>query len=243
MKSIQLNTDVKCNKPYKFNNLEFNKVSLALFDLDNTLIAGDSDHAWGEFLVNKKLVDAAEYKKANDHYYTAYQQGTLDIHDYLAFSLRPLTQYSTQEMLSWREIFIEECIRPILLTAATELLDKHRQQGHEILIITATNRFITEPIAKLLGVQELIAVEPEFINGSYTGKILGTPSFREGKVTRLNEWLASKDLSLKNSWFYSDSHNDLPLLELVDNPVAVDPDELLQERAIKEGWSIISLRG
>lgn len=217
-------------------------MSLALFDLDNTLIAGDSDHAWGEFLVNKGLVDAEEYKKANDHYYNAYLQGTLDIHDYLAFSLKPLTQYSTQEIHAWREVFIEECIRPLMLPAATALLDKHRQQGHEILIITATNRFITEPIARLLDVQELIAVEPEFIDGSYTGKVLGVPSFREGKVTRLNAWLAEKGLTLKNSWFYSDSHNDLPLLEVVDNPVAVDPDEELRLRAIKEGWSIISLR-
>lgn len=217
-------------------------MSLALFDLDNTLIAGDSDHAWGEFLVNKGLVDAAEYKKANDFYYAAYDNGTLDIHEYLAFSLRPLTQYSTKEMLAWREVFVEECIQPLLLPQATELLDKHRQLGHEILIITATNRFITEPIADLLGVKELIAVEPEFINGSYTGQVVGVPSFREGKVTRINEWLAERDLSLKNSWFYSDSHNDLPLLEIVDNPVAVDPDEALRERAIKEGWPVISLR-
>ncbi len=218
-------------------------MSLALFDLDNTLIAGDSDHAWGEFLVNKELVDAAEYKKANDHYYLAYQQGTLDIHDYLTFSLKPLTLYSTQEMLTWREVFIEECIRPLLLPAATQLLNKHREQGHHILIITATNRFITEPIARLLGVEELIAPEPEFINGSYTGKIVGTPSFREGKITRLNEWLAQKDLSLENSWFYSDSHNDLPLLEVVDNPIAVDPDDALRQRAIQASWPIISLRG
>lgn len=217
-------------------------MSLALFDLDNTLIAGDSDHAWGEFLVSKELVDAEEYKKANDRYFIDYQQGTLDIHDYLAFSLRPLTHYSTQEMLAWREVFIEECIRPLLLPAATELLNKHREAGDELLIITATNRFITEPIARLLGVNELIAAEPEFINGSYTGKVIGVPSFREGKVTRLNQWLAEKDLSLKNSWFYSDSHNDLPLLEIVDNPVAVDPDEALHQRATQEGWPILSLR-
>lgn len=217
-------------------------MSLALFDLDNTLIAGDSDHAWGEFLVSKELVDAEEYKKANDRYFVDYQQGTLDIYDYLAFSLKPLTLYSTQEIYAWREVFIEECIRPLLLPAATELLNTHREAGHELLIITATNRFITEPIARLLGVKELIAAEPEFINGNYTGKVVGIPSFREGKVTRLNEWLAGKKLDLNNSWFYSDSQNDLPLLELVDNPVAVDPDEALQQRANKEGWPVISLR-
>ncbi len=218
-------------------------MSLALFDLDNTLIAGDSDHAWGEFLVNKQLVDADEYKQANDYYYKAYQAGNLDIHDYLTFSLRPLTQYSTQEMLAWREVFIKESILPLMLPKAAALLNQHREQGHQILIITATNRFITEPIAKLLGVEELIAVEPEFINGSYTGKVLGVPSFQEGKITRLNEWLANKDLSLKDSWFYSDSHNDLPLLEIVDNPIAVDPDNTLRTRANQQGWPIISLRG
>lgn len=217
-------------------------MSLALFDLDNTLIAGDSDHAWGEFLVNKGLVDADEYKKANDHYYTAYQQGNLDIHDYLTFSLRPLTQYSTQVMLDWRELFIKESILPLMLPKAVALLNQHREQGHQILIITATNRFITEPIAQLLGVEELIAVEPEFIGGRYTGKVLGVPSFQEGKITRLNQWLANQDLSLKNSWFYSDSHNDLPLLEIVDNPVAVNPDDTLRARANQKGWPIISLR-
>ncbi|HKM16497.1 MAG TPA: HAD family hydrolase [Marinospirillum sp.] len=217
-------------------------MSLALFDLDNTLIAGDSDHAWGEFLVNKGLVDADEYKKANDRYYAAYQQGTLDIHDYLAFSLRPLTQYSTQAMLAWRALFIEESILPLMLPKAVALLNQHREQGHQILIITATNRFITEPIAQLLGVESMIAAEPEFIDGSYTGNIVGVPSFQEGKITRLNEWLANKDLSLKNSWFYSDSHNDLPLLEIVDNPVAVNPDDTLRVRANQAGWPIISLR-
>ncbi|SFX30823.1 HAD family hydrolase [Marinospirillum alkaliphilum] len=217
-------------------------MSLALFDLDNTLIAGDSDHAWGEFLVHKGLVNGEEYKKANDLYYAAYQQGTLDIHDYLSFSLRPLTQYSTEEMLNWRKEFIHEHIRPLMLPAAMELLDKHRQAGDRLLIITATNRFITAPIAELLGVSDLIAVEPEFIDGRYTGQIVGTPSFREGKVTCLHQWLQAEGMNLDGSWFYSDSHNDLPLLQQVDNPVAVDPDDTLRSHAEQQGWPVISLR-
>ncbi|MBE0506483.1 MAG: HAD family hydrolase [Marinospirillum sp.] len=217
-------------------------MSLALFDLDNTLIAGDSDHTWGEFLVHKGLVNGEEYKKANDLYYAAYQQGTLDIHDYLAFSLRPLTQYSTEEMLNWRQEFIHEHIRPLVLPAALELLQHHRNQGDRLLIITATNRFITAPIAELLGVADLIAVEPEFIEGRYTGQIVGTPSFREGKVNCLQQWLKAEGMNLDNSWFYSDSHNDLPLLEMVDQPVAVDPDDTLRRHAEQQGWSVISLR-
>lgn len=218
-------------------------MSLALFDLDNTLIAGDSDHAWGDFLVRKGLVDAEVYKTTNDRFYREYQQGTLDIHEYLAFSLRPLTQYSTTEMLDHRVEFIETWIRPLVLPAALELLERHRQQGDRLLIITATNRFITAPIAELLGVADLIAVEPEFIDGRYTGRVTGTPSFREGKVTRLASWLQQESLGLEGSWFYSDSQNDLPLLQQVDNPVAVDPDDTLRQHAERQGWPVISLRG
>lgn len=218
-------------------------MSLALFDLDNTLIAGDSDHAWGDFLVHKGLVDAELYKTTNDRFYREYQQGTLDIHEYLAFSLHPLTQYSTAEMLDHRAEFIETWIRPLVLPAALELLERHRQQGDRLLIITATNRFITAPIAELLGVADLIAVEPEFINGRYTGQVTGIPSFREGKVTRLASWLQQEGLDLQDSWFYSDSQNDLPLLQQVDNPVAVDPDDTLRQHAEQQGWPVISLRG
>lgn len=217
-------------------------MSLALFDLDNTLIAGDSDHAWGDFLVHKGLVDAEVYKTTNDRFYREYQQGTLDIHEYLAFSLRPLTQYSTAAMLDHRAEFVETWIRPLVLPAALELLERHRQQGDRLLIITATNRFITAPIAELLGVADLIAVEPEFINGRYTGQVTGIPSFREGKVTRLTAWLQQEGLDLAGSWFYSDSQNDLPLLQQVDNPVAVDPDDTLRQHAEQQGWPVISLR-
>lgn len=217
--------------------------NLALFDLDNTLIAGDSDHAWGEFLVAKRLVDAKEYKRQNDAFYVDYQQGQLDVEAYLSFVLQPLTVYTPEEMHSWREVFLQEVIQPLRLPAAEELLEKHRQQGDKLVIITATNSFITRPIADLLGVKELIAPEPEIVQGLYTGKIVGIPSFGIGKVLRLQQWLKNTNLSLENSWFYSDSHNDLPLLEQVTNPVAVDPDAQLQQEAKRQGWRILSLRG
>ncbi|SFC39657.1 HAD-superfamily subfamily IB hydrolase, TIGR01490 [Marinospirillum celere] len=217
-------------------------MNLALFDLDNTLIAGDSDHAWGEFLVAKKLVDAQEYKEANDRYLAAYQEGTLDIHEYLSFSLRPLTRYPAADLYAWRQEFVEQWIQPLVLDKGLKLLEQHRNQGDQLVIITATNRFITAPIAELLGVKELIAVEPEMLDGRYTGKIVGTPSFREGKITCLEEWLDQHQLSLEGSHFYSDSHNDLPLLKKVANPVAVDPDNELQAYAQQQGWPVISLR-
>lgn len=217
-------------------------MSLALFDLDNTLIVGDSDHAWGEFLVARELVNAAEYKEANDRYLQAYQQGTLDIHEYLSFSLRPLTRYPLADLHRWREEFVDQWIRPLVLNQGLALLDQHREKGDQIVIITATNRFITQPIAELLGVENLIAVEPEMQEGAYTGKVTGTPSFREGKITCLEEWLEKHQQSLEGSYFYSDSHNDLPLLKKVDYPVAVDPDPELEAYAAAQGWPVISLR-
>lgn len=217
-------------------------MSLALFDLDNTLIAGDSDHAWGEFLVERGLVDAAEYKKNNDFYLQAYQEGTLDIHEYLAFSLAPLTRHSMQQLHQWREEFMRDKIEPLLLPQAEALLEQHRQQGDRIVIITATNFFITEPIAARLGVEDLIAVRPEILDQRYTGRITGTPCFREGKITCLEEWLVTEKLDLTGSHFYSDSHNDLPLLLKVDHPVAVDPDAQLKAHAEHAGWPILSLR-
>lgn len=217
-------------------------MKLALFDLDNTLIAGDSDHAWGEFLVTRGLVNAEEYKEANDRYLEAYQQGTLDIHEYLSFSLRPLTRYPLPDLHRWREEFVDQWIRPLVLDKGLELLERHRKKGDQLVIITATNRFITQPIADLLGVKKLIAVEPEMLDGAYTGKVIGTPSFREGKITCLEAWLQQHQLSLKGSHFYSDSHNDLPLLQKVDHPVAVDPDPALKAHAEAQGWPVISLR-
>jgi HAD superfamily hydrolase (TIGR01490 family) len=217
-------------------------MSLAIFDLDNTLLGGDSDYLWGQFLVEQGLVDGAAYERENQRFYDDYRAGTLDIHAFLAFMLRPLVGQPLTELLNWRARFVEEKIRPILLPRAAALLERHRTAGDTLLIITATNRFVTTPIAELLGVSNLLATEVEFADGGYTGRPLGIPCFQHGKVARLDEWLAETGHDLINSWFYSDSHNDLPLLDRVTYPVAVDPDEALVRHAEKRGWPIISLR-
>ncbi|GAA6134695.1 HAD family hydrolase [Oceaniserpentilla sp. 4NH20-0058] len=217
-------------------------MALAIFDLDNTLISGDSDHGWGQFLVEKGKVDAVLYQEKNDYYLTQYQLGKLDILEYLEFSLNALTQFPQEELFQLRETFVKEDILPLITNKSRALLQKHRDEGDYLLIITATNLFVTEPIAKELGVDDIIATEPEVINGRYTGKIFGTPSFQEGKVKRLAAWLKQKTLSLEGSYFYSDSHNDLPLLKQVDYPVAVDADDTLTAYAKEHNWPIISLR-
>ena len=217
-------------------------MSLAIFDLDNTLLGGDSDYLWGQFLVERGLVDGEAYERENQRFYDRYRAGTLDIHEFLAFMLRPLAETPLAELLDWRAQFIEAKIRPILLPRAAELLARHRDAGDTLLIITATNRFITEPIAELLDVPHLLATEPEFTDGRYTGRSRGIPCFQHGKVERLGEWLAETGHTLAASWFYSDSHNDLPLLDQVSYPVAVDPDATLAECARQRGWPIISLR-
>ncbi|MDX1589598.1 MAG: HAD family hydrolase [Oleiphilaceae bacterium] len=217
-------------------------MTLAIFDLDNTLLAGDSDHAWGDFLVAQGVVDGDDYRRANDDFLRAYQNGTLEIRDYLAFALRPLAQTPPERLLALREQFMEACIRPMILPQGQALVENHRRQGHQLLIITATNRFVTAPIAEALGIESLIATEPEMRDGLYTGQVAGVPSFREGKIERLEQWLATQEQDMQGAWFYSDSHNDLPLLERVDNPVAVDPDPTLEDTARARGWRIISLR-
>ena len=217
-------------------------VALAIFDLDNTLIAGDSDHGWGEFLVEQGKVDAALYQEKNDYYYQQYQSGQLNIMEYLEFSLQPLTQMPLDELHALRQQFVENKILPIIPKKSRDLLKKHKDQGDYLLIITATNLFVTEPIAKELAVDDIIATEPEMKNGQYTGKVHGTPSFQDGKVKRLTTWLEQKGLSLAGSYFYSDSHNDLPLLKQVDYPVAVDADDTLIRHAQTHNWPIISLR-
>ena len=217
-------------------------MTLAIFDLDNTLLAGDSDHAWGEFLVDEGMVDAEDYKQANDRFYQEYLNGELDIFHYQRFVMGPLACHSMDELEVWREAFMTKKVAPMMLKKAAQLLDDHREQGHTLMIITATNRFITEPIAEQLGVEHLIATEPELVNGRFTGEVAGTPSFQEGKVERLNDWLAGHDESLDGAWFYSDSRNDVPLLEKVDNPVAVDPDPTLAQIARDNGWPVMTLR-
>ena len=217
-------------------------MALVIFDLDNTLIAGDSDHAWGEFLVERKIVDAEYYQTKNDQFFQDYQSGNLIIEEYLAFALEPLANNTLEDLLSWREAFLTEKILPLMLPKAKALIEKHRKQGDYLLIITATNHFVTERIAKILEVDDLIATEPEKDSLGFTGKIAGTPSFKEGKIIRLNDWLKNHNHSMTGSYFYSDSHNDLPLLELVDNPVAVDPDDTLRAYCEKNKWPVQTLR-
>lgn len=217
-------------------------MALAIFDLDNTLIAGDSDHAWGEFLIEKSLVDRDFFKKTNDHFYQDYLDGDLDIHAYIEFAIEPLTRLSDELLAELQQEFMQHHIQPIMLPKAAELLDSHRRRGDYLLIITATNSFVTGPIAKLLEVDDLIATNPEKIDGRYTGKISGVPCYQEGKVVRLNEWLLEKNMNLEDSVFYSDSHNDIPLLEHVERAVAVDPDDALEKFAKKQGWEVMSLR-
>lgn len=217
-------------------------MSLAIFDLDNTLLGGDSDYLWGRFLVEQRLVDGEHYERENQRFYQAYEAGTLDIYEYQSFMLQPLTGRSLTELRAWRERFMAEKIQPILLPKAEELLHQHRAAGDILLIITATNRFITAPIAERLGVSHLLATEPEMVDERYTGRTVGIPCFRQGKVERLNLWLADQGVDLADSWFYSDSHNDLPLLNQVTYPVVVDPDPTLARHAQQQGWPIISLR-
>ena len=160
-------------------------MTLAIFDLDNTLLAGDSDHLWGQYLVDRQIVNGELYERENERFYREYREGTLDIHEFLAFSLKPLADHSLQDLYRWRDEFVETLVRPIVLPQALELVEGHRQQGHTLMIITATNRFVTEPIARLFSIQNLLATEPEMNSHGYTGQVAGTPCFKEGKVTRL----------------------------------------------------------
>ena len=215
---------------------------LALFDLDNTLLAGDSDHAWGDFLVARGVVDGKHYKATNDQFYREYQAGRLDIRAYLEFSLKVLSDHPKATLDAWHRDFMRTVVEPMILPQAEALIAQHRKIGDFLLIVTATNDFVTRPIAERLRVDDLLATTAEFVDGRYTGKLSGTPCFREGKVTRLNEWLAKTGHTLEHSVFYSDSHNDLPLLELVDYPMAVDPDEELKRVALERNWAVRTLR-
>jgi HAD superfamily hydrolase (TIGR01490 family) len=217
-------------------------MALAIFDLDNTLIAGDSDHLWGEWLCDRGIVDAADFRRRNDHFYAEYQAGTLDIGAYLAFALAPLAGRGTGEVAAWQAQFLADCIEPIMLPAARALVRGHETSGDTLLVITATNEVVAGPIAAALGIDHCIGCEVECIDGVYTGRPRGVPSYREGKVERLFAWLADRGEGLGDASFYSDSHNDLPLLERVAHPVAVDPDAELERAARAAGWPVISLR-
>jgi HAD superfamily hydrolase (TIGR01490 family) len=218
---------------------------LALFDLDNTLLTGDSDYEWGQFLVDHGVLDRESYEAQNRTYYEQYVAGTLDIHEYLGFALRPLTEHEPRDLERWHAEFMRLRILPMITTGARALVRGHLEVRDLCAIITATNSFVTAPIARAFGVEHLIATEPEMRAGRFTGRVAGTPCFRNGKVARLEQWLASLGRALDDfaeSVFYSDSHNDLSLLERVTRPVAVDPDEALAAEAARRGWAVISLR-
>ena len=213
---------------------------LALFDLDGTLLAGDSDFEWGAYLADIGAVDSAFYLAENERFFKLYREGALDINEYLRFALRPLADHPLDDLLAWRRAFVEQKIKPLINPGAAALLDRHA--ADVTAVITSTNRFITTPVANLLGVDALIATEPEVRKNRYTGEALAPPCFQEGKITCLKDWLKSARLSFDRTWFYSDSINDLPLLQFVDNPVVVDGDEALSRHAADQGWPRISLR-
>jgi HAD superfamily hydrolase (TIGR01490 family) len=220
-------------------------MNLVLFDLDNTLIAGDSDVAWTQFLIEIVALDTSVQEMRNLVFFEQYKAGTLDIDEFLEFQLAPLARYPRAQLDAWNEEFLAQHIRPMISPAARALVDEHLQSNALIALVTATNSFITWPIAREFGIAHLIATIPEQENGNFTGKPKGIPSFQSGKVTRVDAWLESISLNLDyfdQSWFYSDSHNDLPLLQQVTHPVAVDPDEILHATALEHGWQILTLR-
>lgn len=214
-------------------------MALALFDLDNTLLNGDSDHSWGMYLAEIGAVDPEIQKQKQDFFYQQYLAGELDIYEFCEFQFSVLTQHSLEQLHTWRADFLKTVIEPMILNGKAELLERHREVGDDLIIITATNDFVTAPIAKRLNVPTLIATQAEVINGVYTGKLSGTPCYQAGKVSRLNTWLDQQGKKFENSYFYSDSINDLPLLELVDTPIAVTPDNRLRAHAQQLNWQII----
>ncbi len=221
------------------------KQNLALFDLDNTLLAGDSDYNWSLFLIKQGLLDEKTHHERNEQFYLDYKNGNLDIYKFLAFQLKPLSEHSMADLNALHAKYMDSVIRPMMTQKAQDLVNQHKAQGDLCLVITATNSFVTKPIAQAYGIAHLIGTDPEMVNGAYTGGVAGVPSFQEGKVTRLQQWLAERGQVLadfERSYFYSDSHNDLPLMKLVTHPVAVDADAKLTDYAQQHGWPHISLR-
>ena len=220
-------------------------MNLALFDLDNTILAGDSDYNWSRFLIQEGYLDGAIHAEKNEKFYADYKAGTLDIYAFVEFQFKPLARNPRTVLNQLLKKYIEEVIKPMITEKARALVKRHQEEGDLIIVITATNSFITKPIAELFGIENLIGTDPEEKEGEFTGKVSGLPSFKEGKVTRLEAWLKGKNLSLasfEKSYFYSDSHNDLPLMQKVTHPVAVDSDDVLSEYAKSMGWPQISLR-
>lgn len=217
-------------------------MKLAIFDLDHTLLVGDSDFLWGQFLCERGIVDADVYARENLAFYEAYKAGTLDIHAFCAFSFKPLTEHPRAQLEAWRAEFVRDKVEPVIARQAPGLIAAHRASGDYTLITTATNSFITAPVAQRLGVDALIATDPEQVDGRFTGRVAGTPNFQHGKVIRLSEWRDQQTQKFSHLTFYSDSHNDLPLLEAADVAVAIDPDPVLAAEARQRGWLIRSLR-
>ena len=220
-------------------------MDLALFDLDNTLLAGDSDFEWAQYLISRGVLDREVYEARNQEFYEQYKAGTLDIHAFLDFQLKPLSRHPRAELDAWHAEFLATRIRPLIAPAARALVQGHAEAGDLLAIVTATNSFVTGPIAREFGIPHLIATIPAQDNGRFTGKPRGLPSFREGKIARVEAWLESLGMWLggfEKSWFYSDSLNDLPLLEKVTHPVAVEADPTLASVADQRDWLRISLR-
>ena len=220
-------------------------MNLALFDLDNTLLNGDSDFEWAQFLIEQGVLDRELFEAKNLAFYEQYKAGTLDIYEFLDFQLKPLSRHARKVLNGWRDDFMQRKVRGMMTVPAQELVARHRVAGDVCIIITATNSFVTSPIAREFGVEHLIATEPEEKDGEFTGCVAGVPCFREGKITRLESWLAQRGWgwdSFADSFFYSDSLNDLPLLAKVNTPIAVDPDATLRKHAEQHGWRILTLR-
>lgn len=217
-------------------------MTLALFDLDNTLLGGDSDYAWGQFIVTKGMVDKETYRAANHQYYLDYQRGELDAVAYQRFCMAPLAGRSVADMAVLHKEFMASHIRAIWLPKAVELIEHHRQQGHRLIIITATNRFVVGPIAAAFAIDDLICSETGVVEGVFNGELVDEPCMGAGKVSKLKRWMKEQGESLEDAYFYSDSHNDLPLLNIAPNAIAVDPDQRLSSAATEHGWPIISLR-
>lgn len=221
-------------------------MNLAIFDLDNTLLAGDSDEAWPRFLIKKGLLDAELYAEKNQRFYEEYKSGILDIDEFLNFQLAPLARFDRETLDKMHAEYMQDYIRPIMTKKGQAQVKAHQDAGDTVMVISATNRFITAPIVEAFGIAHLIATElEEDANGRFTGKPRGTPSFQDGKIVRLEEWLAAQNLRLSDferSWFYSDSRNDIPLMTAVTNPVAVDPDDVLRAHAEIQAWEIVSFR-
>jgi HAD superfamily hydrolase (TIGR01490 family) len=220
-------------------------MNLAIFDLDNTLLDGDSDYNWGIYLVKKGYLDEEEYKVKNQKFFEEYQHGKLDIFAFAEFQFQFLKNNTRKFLNDVRSDYIDEIIKPMVLKKAVDLVSQHKEAGDSLLIITATNSFITKPIGELFGIENLIGTDPEEHLGEFTGKVKGTPSFKEGKVTRLFDWLDARDFKLtdfEKTFFYSDSHNDLALLEVVTNPVVVNGDKMLLEKAQEKNWPTLNLK-